>query len=350
MHARLVTVGLVVFCALSAFAADLPRVTVTIDPRIELMSVVQAVDGYMLTTQYDFSYKTDVLGYFERYRNAEAFGLFARMSEAGFAFDAVPKAILTLSDPPALASISAVPPEVVERAGGREKLDAFFAALRILAEKSDFEVFLRAHRASLDQIVAQTRPEAEKAVAVLADYTGIAPPHSLVILGPLLHHGGFAAVLNADGNPTPVAIIGPVGAEDGRPSFGSADRIGSILWHEFGHTVINPLTSAEHERVARLALLYDEIAPRMKEQAYTDWETTLNEHLVRAVVVRLTFLRSGPEAGEKALAKEEARGFAYVRPLVDQLKRYEQHRDVYPTLKEFYPHLLDVLDAIRMNH
>ncbi len=38
-----------------------PAVTVRVDPRIELMSVVQAVDGYMLTTPYDSAYKKEVL-------------------------------------------------------------------------------------------------------------------------------------------------------------------------------------------------------------------------------------------------------------------------------------------------
>ncbi len=45
-----------------ARTAEVPRAgEVRIDPRIELMSVVQAVNGYTLTTQYDSAYKRDVL-------------------------------------------------------------------------------------------------------------------------------------------------------------------------------------------------------------------------------------------------------------------------------------------------
>lgn len=68
------------------------------------------------------------------------------MWRKGFAFDDVPRAMLSLSRPPALARRRPLPDEVVESAGGRDTLGRFLEALRSFARETDFRAFYRARR------------------------------------------------------------------------------------------------------------------------------------------------------------------------------------------------------------
>jgi hypothetical protein len=80
----------------------------------------------------------------------------------------------------------------------------------------------------------------------------------------------------------------------------------------------------------------------MSSQAYGNWETALNEHVIRAVIARLIG-RSDPATAERVLANDEQKGFAYVRALYQRLAEYEADREKYPTLESFLPRLLEAL-------
>jgi hypothetical protein len=88
-----------------------------------------------------------------------------------------------------------------------------------------------------------------------------------------------------------------------------------------------------------------ELGEVMRRQAYGNWESTVNEHIVRAVTTRLAYLHYGAEAGDRALRGEQERGFIHVAALCAALERYEAARDTYPTLNDFYPELLAALPA-----
>jgi hypothetical protein len=84
----------------------------------------------------------------------------------------------------------------------------------------------------------------------------------------------------------------------------------------------------------------------MRASAYPQWLTVVIEHVDRAVAVRLAFGELGEDAGEQALEYEKASSFAYVEALAERLKEYEQHRDRYPTFRDFAPRLIAVFDEL----
>ena len=63
---------------------------ITVDPRIELLAVVQFLSGYGdrkgLITKYEFPYKRELMEYFSSYKNHHAVKLFTKMSTSGFWF------------------------------------------------------------------------------------------------------------------------------------------------------------------------------------------------------------------------------------------------------------------------
>ncbi|HUH11567.1 MAG TPA: DUF4932 domain-containing protein [Longimicrobiales bacterium] len=320
---------------------------VLVDPRIELMSVVQLLADYPLVTRHGFAYRQEVARRFEPWRAHHAVTLFRELGGQGFSFDAVPKLMVALSEPPLLVVQDALPRDVVARAGGEESVQGFVQALREFAFESDFTGFFLENDSLYGALVADAAPHAAAALAALRDYLGSELGETLLVLGPLLHDGGFAALQERRaGLARAYAFLGPEGVQGGQPDFGSPARIGATLWHELAHTVVNPLTAAHEERVAATAPLLEPVAEAMARQAYRRWETVVNETVIRALTSRILAVEVGEAAGERALADDEEKGFLYARPLAERLREFEAERERFATFAAFYPRLLDALEEI----
>jgi hypothetical protein len=313
-------------------------VSVAVDPRIELMTIVQMLADYPVLTAFESPFRADARAYFADAAEDSAVVVFHSMFSQGFAFDAVPKAFMAMSDLPELALTEDLTADVVERAGGTMTLARFSRLLHRFVVDRDFESFYRAHLGTYHALVDSTKESVATAVAQLEAYTGSDLSDVRVVVSPLLHDGGFAM---RGGHPTAQAFIGPVGVTNGYPDFGSFDRLGPLIWHEFAHTIVNPLTHRNLTTVAPLEVTDERFRRAMREQAYGDWETIVNESIIRAIEVRLSTRILGAEAGRKAQAKHVKRGFEHVPRLAKLLEDYERRREAYPTLEDFYPKLLD---------
>ena len=88
---------------------------------------------------------------------------------------------------------------------------------------------------------------------------------------------------------------------------------------------------------------FEPIRKRLTEMMYPEWETCVNEHIVRAITVRLAHREFGYSAGRKASISENRRGFKYVNDIAKLLARYGDQRTQYPTLADFYPEIFDAI-------
>jgi C-terminal processing protease CtpA/Prc len=86
-----------------------PLIHIRIDPRLELLAIVQYLSGYRewqgLITDIDFPYRREIETHFSAYRDHAAVKYFDTLSVDGFSFDAPPTAMLYLSDPPELKQV-----------------------------------------------------------------------------------------------------------------------------------------------------------------------------------------------------------------------------------------------------
>jgi len=334
-------------------SASTPRLNVAADPRIELLAAVQLLSDYGertgLITRYDFPYKYDALAYFEPYKDHEAVRLFAEMSEQGFSYDAPPAAMLYLSDPPELENQLPFSGYLAGRAGGEERLSDFVAALRDFSRASKFTDFFRAHEGTYRELAKDVRSKMADAdyIDTLESYYGMRQHSYNILLAPLFHHGGFGPrVERDDGKSNLYNIVGPIGVENGLPIFGSTENFRHTAWHEFSHSFVNPTTESFNDQISRYEALFEPLRSEMEKQAYSDWQTCVNEHIVRAVTSRLTARELGDERGASSLQNEKRRGFFYVEALSERLEQYERERDAYPTLVDFYPELIAVFRTL----
>jgi hypothetical protein len=131
---------------------------VSVDPRIELLSVVLKFSGYGdlykgRVSDGDVSYVRDVAGFFSPCAQHEATRRF-REFNATIAGDLPVTIAVHLSDPPDLKSRVPLDKVATARAGGAAVVGSYADALREFAGESGFAEFYAAHRLYYDSIVA----------------------------------------------------------------------------------------------------------------------------------------------------------------------------------------------------
>lgn len=116
------------------------------------------------------------------------------------------------------------------------------------------------------------------------------------------------------------------------------------LYHEFSHSMVNPLTQAHYEAVMELHSLAEPLKPRLAAMGYGEWDTMLNEHVVRAITIHLSF-GTDSQTQERTLIREEKFGFDYIRPIYTDIAEYASNREVYPHFGDFDPSILSKLST-----
>ncbi|HKI79478.1 MAG TPA: DUF4932 domain-containing protein [Ignavibacteriaceae bacterium] len=328
------------------------KLNISIDPRIELLSVVQYLSGYSeygLITRFNFTYKDDIIKYFTKYIELKAVKLFSEMSQQGFAFDAPPTAMLFLSNPPEFKTEIAFTQYIIKRAGGEKELTKFIEALRIFSIETNFMRFYNEHKPFYKKIVQNIKNKIgnNDYINEIETYYGMVQNSYNIIAAPLFHQGGFGPRIERKNNKFDIySIGGPDSINDSLPGFGSSENLRYLIWHEFSHSFINPLTEQHADEIKKVSSLFEPINDRMSKQGYSSWDVCVKEHLIRAITVRLSYIYSGNKEGDKALYDEKAKGFVYLPDICKNLSRYENNRDLYPTFADFYPEIIKLFTLL----
>lgn len=328
-----------------------------VDPRMELLAIVQYLSNYdsrfHLLTHFNISYKTDIEKAFHSFRDHQVIKLFEQLSPKRFNFHAPPAAMLYLSVPPQLEVQIPYPDDLITSAGGFEQLGQFLSALRDFAKVSNFMDFYQSQSAFYEAITQQsgTQLVLEDDEAVLETYYGMKQDGFHVILVPLFHEGGFGPRIERENGLTEIySIIGPSGMNaQGQPTFGEHANLRSLVWHEFSHSFVNPLTEKYLSEVNQYEALFRPLDRGTIKIAYGSWSGTVSELIVQAITIRLATREFGEAAGQAHLDDERQRGFIYVDMLVDRLKRYEEQRNRYPTFGDFYLELIKVFAEVKLD-
>lgn len=336
------------------------KFTVSTDPRLELMAVLLSLFDYTeqaqdprLMADVEFDYKSEVEETFGSFRDHPAVKLLreitpARQAAPTFHHQSPPLLMLFVTDPPELALRSGFEEDpnlhmTVELAGGQENVDKLLSAMRDFALKTNFMKFYDAHQGFYQEVVAQVTDQfTEQDLSAFEAYYGVPAASYQVKLVPLFGKGSFGPSLpRSDGSPDVYFILGTQGVTEQKgPLLANPQTFRHQLWHEFGHSFVNPLLSKNVEAVRAYEYRYEPIAEEMTKIKYGNWFITVNEHIVRSVVIRLAYQVEGKTAGDALLADEQAKGFAYIDPLLKKLDLYEHNRDQYPTFESFYLELI----------
>lgn len=326
------------------------KLVVTTSPGVELMLVTTMLaapgmsPGHYGTLNHPIA--QDTRRWFSPFADHPAVMTVRRLfyveSASGFACDAVISFILRRSEPPDLALRYAYSKSTLARANGDSKeLDYLADQLRDFYQISGFASFWQEHteayHAVEDRVAGfvQAGWAGEEVVTTMEEYFGCGKSAYILIPTPMERPGGGSMdALGGDDDCILACFDGTV----------SQDWILHLLYHEVGHSFVNPLAEQHNTAVRRYEGLYAQLSEAMRPWGYVNWTITLNEHILRAQNCRLRRRLFGDSAAEAQLDEEENQGFRYMRSLETKLAEYEERRDIYPSLADFYPTLLTALD------
>jgi hypothetical protein len=327
-----------------------PGVYVEVLPRAELLAGVLSQTSWVRERGpkgLGNSYYQALRSYFEPYRNHQAVRLAERLTKRGFTYDAPVAFVAGLDELPGLGASNRFDAQVVRRAGTAKTLVDLEKALADLASVARFDEFLGEHSALLDDMVRNTVSEWDLAGMIdwMREFYGWrADEYHLVLVPAMFPGGGYGvSVRTASGGLALYMFVRERGTTDGAPQFFLPENAKAGQWlalHEWGHSFVNPSLGKYPEQVRRLAPLYNKVGKQMREMAYGNVGTFLNEQVLRAVVVLGVQDSSGEEAARARVQQEESIGFYLTQRTVELLESYRRSRNEYPTFDTFVPVIL----------
>jgi len=324
------------------------QITVSVDPRVELMSIIFRLAGSEEYNQGRVpSYVQDVEAHFGRFRDHPVVNLARKLGETrGVSYDAVMGMAVHVTD--AFSLQERIPfspqPKTLDSRWTPETAREFLALARKFVVETAFKDFIDRHQLLYELAVGRMQEVLDKNAHMEWFDRFFGPRKTAdfrVVLG-MLNGGGSYGIhfVRPDGQEELYSILGVWMVDfQGHPIF-SAD-MASTLVHEFTHSYTNALVDQfAKELEGPGEKLYSLVGPQMEKQAYGHWKTLMYESLNRACGLRYVLATDGPLAMQKAIWYENSRSFYWVADLADVLGEYDTQPRKYVDLAQFFPRIV----------
>lgn len=341
---------LVIGAPIQPIERSVGKLRISIDPRIELLAAIHSLSNNQDLAKRNLPYSKEMISYFEPFSSQEAVKLTENLNQKyGFSYDAPVAFMLHLSQPVELEEKNKFSDYILKRSGEGDNLEQYRKSIKQFVEISNFETFWNSKIPFYNQILDMTVANMGEIdlVKAMEKYFNETQENYNVIITPAFFGGKGAFVSGFGGKETFFATLETTDMQDNIP-YTSGNNILFYVWHEYGHFFVNPLTEKHAEKVSSLDKMYEPIKNVMSKQAYGSWETCVNEHIIRAVNIRMVELYSNVQQSQALLNRELGNRFIYTVPLIEKLKEFEKQRDEHSiTFSEFYPELLNLLDSLQ---
>lgn len=348
-----VCVFLLCLCCLLRTSAQ--KVEVCVNEKVELMSILSRLAGF---PEYSMDmagqYIKDMDAHFAEQRNHPAVGHMKKLrQEYGIAYDAVMSMAVHLEKRgDGFGLIEEETPSLEKRWEPVDKA-GFLTLLNRFYTDSRFAAFFEAQQPLYRRGLASYRENVLKDLDTdwYPSFYGTAPEEDFsVIIGFCNGGGNYGANRHPEGSRKEVfAIVGYYVDKAGTPMY-NRDYLPTLV-HEFNHSFVNhlleekrfPAHVAELEEAGKYLFRSSHWA--MSKQAYGNWQTVVNESLVRAAVI-CYMLDKGYERKEieQELLEQIQRNFRWMPELVTLLRTYEKKQKKFGTLAHFYPKIISFFD------
>ena len=323
--------------------------TVSVDPRVELISIIFRLAGNPEYNQGKFvSYIAAIEKHFGPYRGHPVVKLAASLrKKCGVSYDAPMGLAIHLQDTNSLRlRVPLEPrPDGLDGRWRPEDVRDFLEKTRQFAQESKFDEFIKAQQPMYDRAVAKLQSLLDKEANLewFDDFFGARPGAEFhIALGMVNGPGSYGPHFKLADREEYYCILGVwkfgiLGL--GEPKFDKTML--PIVIHEFCHSYANKIVDDHILQLEKSGKkIYAKVGEKMKRMAYGNWQTMMRESLVRACVVRYMAATEGQEAAQKQINSEVGLGFSWIPELSDLLAHYEQKRDKYPTVDSFFPNIV----------
>lgn len=333
---------------LAPISKTVGKLNITVDPRMELLSAVQVISDYP-TINRKVPYSSELMQFFGKNKSHKASILTNQLAkEFDFTFDAPVDFMLHLSQVPELKVTHPFSDRIIERANGKSNLEKYNAVLSFFAVESNFAGFWNNKKSYYQKMVDYTASDLSdfNPVGKLESYYNESKNSYTVILSPSFAGGYGIRIPSSNEGMDIYACLNPIEMKEGVPYF-SKLGLSHFIWHEFSHSFVNPLTNKYKDRIEASSKLYIPLESEMKAMACYNWGNCVNEHIIRAIYIRLLSMYENENEAKLQLENEKSLRFVYIDPLVEKLIQFEHERQTKNiSFSEYYPTLLNVFDSL----
>jgi hypothetical protein len=324
------------------------RITVTVHPGIELLTIVQLLAGkYPAPNKSVYAQATEA--YFTPFANHPAVQqarrlpkVFTDLPELGYCFDNFPHVRLQY---PAQTNWYTL--------NGKDTIQAYLRLCQQFAADSHFWTFYQQHQA--DYAVwaqpVQARLVREGLVAKLDSFYRFRTKaaHWTILLDPLNSWGAHAIEASALNSRATNRVVYTVGFLDREstdasvPTFSLGAEASRLVWHEGSHIYTHAVQQQYAADIMRLAYLLNQADAGMKRNNITDWAHCFDENLVRGIVIALFRQYQPPKEARKQAAQEIVDDFQYAGDIADVITTKYLGQHSAQTFERFFPEILTYL-------
>lgn len=328
-------------------AAPRRNVSVRVDRRVELVSIVQRLAGApeYRKASTNIPYVAAVDAWFAPYKDHPAVrDAIEDRRHHGISFDAPMWLAIHLDDQLAPVNPDELP--TLDPRFARIDVAQRAAKLRAFADEARLDEFLASQRtylAGLERPLADLLAK-EDPVAWFDGVFGPTSARFVVVPGPLtgtMNYGPHAR--RSDGTEERYQIL-QVGREG---AIVVDDMLVGLLVHEMAHSYINPVFAKHRDALAAPARrVFERVARAMEAQNYKAPHVMVDESAVRAAVVMYMHDRKGAASGAAALRDEVNRSFTWTPEFVELLR--ELQRGETHDLDAFMPRVIAFWNGLAM--
>ncbi|NUY81476.1 DUF4932 domain-containing protein [Flavobacterium sp. MAH-1] len=334
------------------YSKNVNGIDLRIDWRIELFNCIAMQAGHTGMSATNIGYRQQCIEFFSGHDDLQAPAILMETWRKGWTVDDPIFFLLHLNDDFSLRP--GIDKGIIERAGGITQIKKLCEAMKIFAQKTNFqEFFNRIQKPFYEQVISQTAYHFRDfdGIRTMEKYFGTKCRSYTLVLNLNGGYGNFGTSLqNHNGNEL-VAVVETGEAVGGIPVFTPNIATVDLVFHEFSHGFANAFLDAYAEKVKQTEKLYEPISASMQSQGYWNWSVTLNEHVIRALVVRLAANQYGEDFSRMTFYKIMlGRRFIYGDRLLEKLESYEKQRDRYRDFASFVPELLESLSPVDSNY
>jgi hypothetical protein len=322
---------------------------ISIDPRIELISIIQYLGKYKnrfpILYKGDSTYTEKINNYFSKYRNDRAIKYSDKMGELGFCYDAPYCLILHNKNVDFLELEYELSEYIVTRMRGIDNIKKYINVINDFITKTKYLVFFKNSSDYYMEIINELSPITDNIDCInqLNDYYGY-DSNNFNLIFSTLSKGNYGVTISSKNIDQYYCIIGLDGQK--HPNYLDQIGIDRLVWHEFGHSYINPLTHKYLVLFQKYEKLFNPIKEKMCQNAYGDWESCINEHLIRAITNKLTKKYYSKECMDNFLKNDLERGFIYLPLIIELFDKYENNRGDYKRIDDFYHEIIAIFKSI----
>lgn len=321
---------------------------ISVDPRIELLTIVMNYsewDYYGKFKDSTYSYFSRVKSHFDEFKDHEAVKWF---NEEGsdWNLDDPPTIMLWVSDPPNMKFIHPFPLHPTSQMDSNDAKKTI-ALLNKFAEDSDFGQFWQANQSFYKEYAADLKGilPFEKYTGMMCDFFKEEKAEFIFIPAPLINRASFGPQLTTINGEIPHFISGVSRIENGKP-WKSRGLMRMLIFHEFGHSFINPLCEKYRAEIFKHEHLFEYLREDMSDIAYPDWFPTTHEHIVRSVQSDMMKLAGYESEADQDYKVNLRSGFSLLPFLREKIEYYSKNIEEYNSFADYFPQVLKVFEEV----